>query len=198
MEELNIDIPVELVQFLGTCDQLKSISRVTKLTFEDRRENSAEHSWHVTLIAMLFQDYANEPVDIEKVMKMLILHDVPEIVCGDTFLYDCNRTDSVDLEKRSLIELTANLPLETKVELVEIWEEFVKKDTIESKYAAACDRFHPLLHNYINKGGDWVEHGTTYQEIVTHNESIKEGSARIWHLVEEMINSAMQNGWIKS
>jgi putative hydrolase of HD superfamily len=180
-------------------DQLKSVLRRTRvLSADKRRENSAEHSWHVALMALLLEEHANEPVDISKVVKMLLLHDIVEIDAGDTFVYD-----TVALQEQEEKELAAAerlfgmLPEEQGTELKAIWLEFERAGTAEARFAKALDRIIPMLMNYHNNGQSWLEHGVAKQQVININQRIEQGSAVLWEKALQVINEAVEKGWLK-
>ncbi|ANS85656.1 HD domain-containing protein [Vibrio scophthalmi] len=181
-------------------DQLKSVLRRTRVKSADGRlENSAEHSWHVALMAVLMQEHANQPVDISKVMKMLLLHDIVEIDAGDTFVYDVVASAQQEEKERAAAErLFGLLPSDQATELKNIWLEFEQAQTAEAKYAKALDRIIPMLLNYHNGGQSWQEHNVTKQQALTVNRRIEDGSSTLWHKAQQLIEEASEKGWLKS
>ncbi|MCY9804915.1 HD domain-containing protein [Vibrio scophthalmi] len=181
-------------------DQLKSVLRRTRVKSADGRlENSAEHSWHVALMAVLMQEHANQPVDISKVMKMLLLHDIVEIDAGDTFVYDVAASAQQEEKERAAAErLFGLLPSDQATELKNIWLEFERAQTAEAKYAKALDRIIPMLLNYHNGGQSWQEHNVTKQQALTVNRRIEDGSSTLWHKAQQLIEEASEKGWLKS
>ncbi|MCA4020913.1 HD domain-containing protein [Vibrio vulnificus] len=195
MERLNKQLAL-----LMELDKLKSVLRRTRVKSADKRlENSAEHSWHVALMALLMEEHANEPVNIGRVVKMLLLHDVVEIDAGDTFVYD-----AVALEQQAEKELAAAqrlfgmLPADQGEELLQLWLEFEAAQTADAKFGKALDRIIPMLLNYHNQGQSWQEHGVTRQQALTVNQKIDLGSHVLWDKAQEIIEQATQNGWLKA
>lgn len=181
-------------------DQLKSVLRRTRVkSAQGRLENSAEHSWHVALMAILMEEHANQPVDISRVVKMLLLHDVVEIDAGDTFVYDV--AASAQQEQKELEasqRLFGMLPSDQGQSLLELWLEFESATTADAKFAKALDRIIPMLLNYHNQGQSWQEHGVTRQQALTVNQKIEYGSEALWEKAQQIINDATLNGWLKA
>ncbi|HHF2918965.1 HD domain-containing protein [Vibrio sp. VGrn 2] len=181
-------------------DKLKSILRRTRVkSAEGRLENSGEHSWHVALMAILMEEHANAPVDICRVMKMLLIHDVVEIDAGDTFVYDTAASqEQVEKEIRAAERLFGMLPSDQEQELLALWHEFEAAQTDDAKYAKALDRLIPMLLNYHNNGQSWKEHGVSREQALTINKRIEFGSVTLWDKAKELIEEATENGWLKS
>mgnify|MGYP005740293917 FL=1 len=181
-------------------DQLKSVLRRTRVKSADGRlENSAEHSWHVALMAILMEEHANEPVDIDRVVKMLLLHDIVEIDAGDTFVYDV-AASAVQEEKElaAAQRLFAMLPEEQGKELLELWLEFERAESADAKFGKALDRIIPMLLNYHNNGQSWQEYGVTREQALTVNRKIEYGSQALWDKAQQVIEEATQKGWLKA
>ncbi|MEF1310480.1 HD domain-containing protein [Vibrio mytili] len=181
-------------------DQLKTVLRRTRIKSADGRlENSAEHSWHVALMAVLMQEHANAPVDISRVMKMLLIHDVVEIDAGDTFVYDVAAAEEqAEKESKAAQRLFGILPSDQSEELLTLWYEFEAAETDDAKYAKALDRLIPMLLNFHNNGQSWQEHGVTKEQVLTVNKRIELGSVSLWDKAKEMIEEATDKGWLKS
>lgn len=184
--------------FIKEIDKLKYIQRRTKLFNSDRCENSAEHSWHLALMAIVLTEHANEKVDVLKVIKMVLIHDVVEIDAGDTFIYDTQKShDNTDEERLAAQRIFGLLPEETAQELIAIWEEFEAGETAEAKFARAMDRLEPLLQNSSNNGGTWHEPGVNYAKVYAKKSVIKEGAADLWTYGETLINEGVEKGFLK-
>ncbi|WP_293915325.1 MULTISPECIES: HD family hydrolase [unclassified Sphingobacterium] len=186
------------IDFIKEIDKLKYIQRKTKLFNSDRNENDAEHSWHLALMAMVLVEHANEKIDLLKVMKMVLIHDIVEIDAGDTFIYDMQKNHSNTEEER----LAANrifglLPEDQGKEFIAVWEEFEAGETAEAKFARAMDRLEPLLQNSSNNGGTWNETGVNYTKVYAKKSAIKEGSEKIWEYAETLINEGVKKGILK-
>lgn len=185
-------------QFLIELDKLKSVFRRSILSHENRLENSGEHSWHVTVVALVLIEYANESIDLLKVMKMLLLHDIVEIDAGDVYIYDkAGNEGKVDREREAAERIFGLLPDDQCLEFRELWEEFEAKKTAESQFAGACDRLIPLLHNYHAKGHSWKEHGVEMANVYEINHVIEHGSKQLWEAAREIIEESVAKGYLK-
>jgi len=194
-------IPEDLVKqihFIKEIDKLKYIQRKTKLFNSDRNENDAEHSWHLALMAIVLTGHSNTSVDLLKVVKMVLIHDIVEIDAGDTFIYDTQKNHSnAEEERLAARRIFGLLPTEQAEELIELWEEFEAGETGEAKFARAMDRLEPLLQNTSNNGGTWKEFGVTYEKVHQKKRVIKEGSNSIWNFAEQLINESVETGMLK-
>ncbi|HCE2595701.1 TPA: HD domain-containing protein [Vibrio parahaemolyticus] len=184
-------------------DKLKSVLRRTRVkSAEGRLENSGEHSWHVALMAVLMEEHANAPVDICRVMKMLLIHDVVEIDAGDTFVYDTAATkEQAEKEIKAAERLFGMLPTDQGQELLALWLEFEaaqSDDAKYAKYAKALDRLIPMLLNYHTNGQSWKENSVTREQALTINKRIEFGSVTLWDKAKELIEEATEKGWLKS
>lgn len=188
------------LSLLMELDQLKSVLRRTRVkSAEKRLENSAEHSWHVALMAILMEEHANTPVNIARVVKMLLLHDIVEIDAGDTFVYDA--VASAEQEEKELAAATrlfGMLPEDQGKELHELWLEFESAESNDAKFAKALDRIIPMLLNYHNQGQSWQEHGVTREQALSVNQKIELGSDALWSKAKQIIEEATKNGWLKA
>jgi putative hydrolase of HD superfamily len=195
MELTNLFRQIELIKEV---DKLKYILRKTKLFNSDRNENDAEHSWHLSLMAMILVEHANFPVDLLKVIKMLLIHDIVEIDAGDTFIYDTQKShDNTAQEREAANRIFGILPPEQATELIALWEEFEEQQTNESKFARAMDRLEPLLQNTSNGGGTWTEFGVTYEKVYAKKKVIQRGSDSLWQYAEQLINESVEQGILK-
>ncbi|MDF5070788.1 HD domain-containing protein [Vibrio parahaemolyticus] len=181
-------------------DKLKSVLRRTRVkSAEGRLENSGEHSWHVALMAVLMEEHANAPVDICRVMKMLLVHDVVEIDAGDTFVYDTAASkEQAEKEIKAAERLFGMLPTDQGQELLALWQEFEAAQSDDAKYAKALDRLIPMLLNYHNNGQSWKENSVTREQALTINKRIEFGSVTLWDKAKELIEEATEKGWLKS
>lgn len=184
------------IEFILEVDKIKNIFRMTKIHDGSRRENDAEHSWHLTLMAFLLSEYSKEDnIDVLKVMKMCIVHDIVEIDAGDTFCYDTvGSMDKLEREQKAADRIFALLPEDQGMELRELWEEFDAMETPEAKYAAALDRLQPVLLNYLNNGGTWQEHHITKEQVIQRNGRIEEGAPELWEFASDLIDEAISKG----
>ena len=165
---------------------------------KSRRENDAEHSWHIAVMAMLFKEYATEDVDIGRVVQMCVIHDLIEIYAGDTFAYDvAGNLDKAEREAKAADRLFALLPKEQGANIRNLWEEFDAMETADSKYAACLDRIQPFLHNTLTDGHTWVESGTNRAAVEKRMAIIKEFMPDIYPWVDANLDKAIVNGWLK-
>ncbi|EJS4016016.1 HD domain-containing protein [Vibrio parahaemolyticus] len=181
-------------------DKLKSVLRRTRVkSAEGRLENSGEHSWHVALMAVLMEEHANAPVDICRVMKMLLIHDVVEIDAGDTFVYDTAAIkEQAEKEIKAAERLFGMLPTDQGQELLALWLEFEAAQSDDAKYAKALDRLIPMLLNYHTNGQSWKQNSVTREQALTINKRIEFGSVTLWDKAKELIEEATEKGWLKS
>lgn len=185
------------LSFILEIDKLKTILRQTLLTDSSRRENSAEHSWHLAIMSVLLAEYATEPVDMLRVIKMLLVHDLIEIAAGDTFAYDvAGNVGRAEREEHGAERIFGLLPEEQGRELRALWEEFDAFKTPESKYANALDRLQPLLHNARTEGGTWRIHSVARDQVYRRMEPIRSALPELWPVVTRIIEDACARGWI--
>ncbi len=183
------------IEFIKEVDKLKYILRKTKLINSDRNENDAEHSWHLSLMAVVLASHANFPIDLLRVIKMLLIHDIVEIDAGDTFIYDTQKNHSnTEEERKAANRIFGLLPDHQASELIDIWEEFEEGQTNEAKFARAMDRLEPLLQNTSNNGGTWNEFGVNYEKVYAKKQVIQHGSEAIWQYAEQLINESVEKG----
>ncbi|GGA73551.1 hydrolase [Flavobacterium palustre] len=186
------------IAFIKEIDKVKYIQRKTKLFNSDRNENDAEHSWHLALMAIVLAQHSDEPIDVLKVLKMVLIHDIVEIDAGDTFIYDSQKNHSnTDEERLAANRIFGLLPKEQAEELIAVWEEFEAGETNEAKFAKAMDRLEPLLQNTSNNGGTWKEFGVGYKKVYEKKSVIKEGSKSLWNYAEGLINESVAKGILK-
>lgn len=186
------------IEFIKEIDKLKYIQRKTRLINSDRQENDAEHSWHLAVMAVVLAGHSNESVDVLKVVKMVLIHDIVEIDAGDTFIYDAQKNHTnTDEERLAANRIFGLLPEEQAAELIAIWEEFEAGETKEARFAKAMDRLEPLLQNTSNNGGTWNEFGVTYSKVYEKKKAIKMGSETIWGFAEQLINDSVESGILK-
>ncbi len=186
------------IAFIVEIDRLKRIFRQTYLTDASRKENDAEHSWHLAVMALILLEHAGSPApDILRTVAMVLIHDIVEIDAGDTFCYDdAGARDRESRERRAADRLFAMLPPDQAAEFRSLWEEFEARRTPEARFAAALDRFQPLLHNYITGGKSWQEHGVTADRVIERNRHIAEGSEALWDYAESLITDAVKKGYL--
>ena len=185
------------VEFILELDKLKTIFRQSYLIHAERRENSAEHSWHVAVMALLLAEYAEEKVDLLRVLQMLLIHDIVEIDAGDTYCYDeANSLDKAAREKQAALRIFGLLPEEQGKELRVIWEEFEAGVSPEAKFANAVDRLMPLLHNYYTQGKSWQAHGITKDKVLARTVQIQEVSNSLWQWIDALLEDAVAKGYL--
>ena len=183
------------VRFLREVDRLKQVFRQTWLLDRSRKENDAEHSWHLAVMAMLLREHADPAVDLPRVIQMLLVHDLVEIDAGDTFCYD-DDDHKAQREHAAAQRIFALLPPDQADALRGLWEEFEARRTPEAQYAAALDRLQPLLHNYYTQGAAWREHGVKADQVLQRNRHIAEGAPALWAFAEDLIRDAVAKGYL--
>jgi len=181
------------LRFILELDRLKSVYRRTYLLDETRSENSAEHSWHLALMAMVLAEHANKSLDVGKVIRMVLIHDIVEIDAGDTYIYDA-QGDKAEREEQAAMRIFGLLPSDQEQEFRALWEEFESGETPEARFASALDRFMPQLHNYHTQGRSWKEHGITAERVLARNVEIGEGSVTLWEFTQTLIERAVAEG----
>lgn len=185
------------MEFIIELDKMKTILRQTSLISEDRYEDDAQHSWHISVMAMILSEYANEKIDTFKVIKMLLIHDLVELYAGDTFCYD--KAANEDKEERELAaaeKIFGILSEDKGMELRDLWDEFEEEKTAEALFAASMDRLQPMLNNYNNNGGTWKKFDVAQSDIYKRISPVKESSDELWKFVEYMIEDAFEKGLI--
>lgn len=184
--------------FLVEADKVKNIIRRNRTMHSERRENDAEHMWHLSLMAITLTEYAAAPVDLIHVLKMLLLHDLVEIDAGDTFAYDtAGMATKMEREILAAERIFGLLPDDMSREFRCLWDEFEMQATPEAKFAAALDRLGGLLPNYHNKGGAWREMQITVERIKNRNRHIGDGAPALWEYAEALIDEAERSGWVE-
>lgn len=195
---MKTDNLLQQINFIKEIDKIKYIERKTKLFNSDRNENDAEHSWHLAMMTIVLAEHSDVPIDVLKVLKMVLIHDIVEIDAGDTFMYDTEKDHTnTDEERTAANRIFGMLPKEQADELISIWEEFERGETSEAKFAKSMDRFEPLLQNASNNGGTWAEFGVSYDKVYEKKKDIKEGSSSLWSYAENLINESVDKGILK-
>lgn len=186
------------LRFIYEIDQLKSVLRQSQLVDGSRQENSAEHSWHLAMVAMAMAPMADEPVDVERVIQILLVHDVVEIDAGDAFIYDdALRAEAEAQEAAAAERIFGLLPAEQARAFRSLWDEYERRSTPEGRFAYACDRLQPLLLNIAQGGGSWQQHGVTVDRVKAINGAINDGLSQVWAVAEQMIDQAVQDGQLR-
>lgn len=187
------------LDFMLELDKMKNIYRQTYVLHEDRKENDAEHSWHLAILAFMLEEYAAEPIDTLKVIKMVLLHDVVEIDAGDTYLYDEEGYKSkAEREEKAAQRIFGLLPDDQRDEYYALWREFEDDITYESRFASILDRMQPLLLNYTKGGIAWKEHGVHKEQVLSRNQPYFDASHELAEVIESVIEDAAAKGWLKA
>ncbi|RKS06401.1 putative hydrolase of HD superfamily [Nocardiopsis sp. Huas11] len=187
------------LRFLLEADKLKRVLRRNLLVDGSRRENSAEHSWHLALSARTFAEYAPEGTDIDRVTEMLVVHDIVEIDAGDTFVFDqVNAETQAERERAAADRLFPLLPEDQAARARELWEEFEARTTPEARFARAVDRLAPMLANWHNEGGTWLRFGVTRAEVMAKVKMIAEGSEALGSYATALVDDADRRGYFRN
>ncbi len=186
------------IKFLLVIDEMKNVLRRNLVVDGSRRENDAEHSWHLAMLAMILEEYSAEKVDIERVLKITLVHDLVEVYAGDTFAYDAKgNEDKLDRETEAANRLFGMLDPVQGAEIRALWDEFEEKETAESRYANAVDRLQPLLLNYMTNGHTWKMGDVHAPQIYKRMDIIRTATPELWHIVEGIINTSIETGILK-
>lgn len=187
------------IAFLIEIDKVKTIFRQTYLVNGKRKENDAEHSWHIALMAVLLKEYAEETVDLLKVMTMVLIHDLVEIDAGDTYAYDSAGAATKRVrEEKAADRIFGILPADQGAYFRELWEEFEAYETGDAKYAHLLDNFQPILLNHASGGKSWAEHGVKQSQIYKRNEKTEETSKTVWECIKAIVEENIEKGNVKS
>lgn len=187
------------IQFIIEIDKLKGILRQTRLIDDSRPENSAEHSWHLALMAIILAEYAPSQVDLGRAIIMVLLHDLVEIDAGDTFCYDVQgNQDKAIREEKAATRIFGMLPEDQEQSLWEIWAEFEAAATPTARFAVALDRLQPLLQNQQNQGGTWQLYGITQDQVMERMAPVQDGTPQLWALVEQIVADCIKAGYLQS
>ena len=198
MDEKRLERLEKQLDFIREIDKEKQIFRQNCLTDGSRKENDAEHAWHMAIMIYLLKEYANEEIDVAKAMMMALIHDIVEIDAGDTYAYDTAGLETQkDREEKAAERIFGMLPEDQKAELKSLFEEFEAYETPEAKFARAMDNFQPLLLNDSNDGGDWKEHGVCRSQIMGRHKKTRLGSQEIGQYSEELIIENVKKGNIR-
>ena len=183
------------IEFIKEIDKIKYIQRKTKLFNSDRNENDAEHSWHLAMMAIVLSEYSDRKIDLLKVIKMVLMHDIVEIDAGDTFLYDKVKShDNTEEEKKCAERIFGILPEKQATEFIEIWSEFENGTSNEAKFAKSLDNLEPILQNASNNGGTWKEFEVDYETVFEKKKVIKKGSEKLWNFTKNILNDSLKKG----
>ncbi|MGA7876604.1 MAG: HD domain-containing protein [Desulfoferrobacter sp.] len=186
------------IRFIVEIDKLKSIVRQTLVTDGSRQEDSAEHSWHIAVMAIVLSEYAKDrAIDIARVLKMALIHDLVEIDAGDTYCYDEDgNEDKLERERKAAERIFGLLPKDQSEEFRRLWDEFELRETAEARFAAALDRLQPLLNNYSTNGRMWQKHRIKSSQVFSRNRPIEDSSPTLWKYAADMILDAISKDWL--
>lgn len=187
----------KVLNFIVEIEKLKDVHRKTRPVGLERYENSAEHSWHVCLSALMLRDYANDEIDIDRVIKMLLIHDLGEIDAGDTIIYHSETQQLKDKEAAGVKRILNLLPEGKAEEYMSLWYEFEAGESPDSKYAKAIDRVPPLLHNLYGNGHSWRDNNVPKEKVFSLNSRIANGSEKLWSVLEGKLENAVESGLLK-
>ena len=186
------------LEFLLEIDRLKTVIRGNRIADASRKENTAEHSWHLALFATTLAEYAVGPVSVDRVVQMLLLHDIVEIDAGDTPLFDETTADQQEqLEQRAADRLFGLLPDDQQAAFRSLWEEFEAATSPDAKFAKAVDRLQPILLNHVVGGGTWTDYDVDEARERRMTERIADGSPTLWAAAEQVFADAVENGWLR-
>ena len=186
------------LKFSAEIDKMTGIYRRTMLLSEERHENDAEHSWHIAVMGLLFKEYCVEEPDVERAIKMMVVHDLIEIYAGDTFAYDVEGNASkAEREAKAADKLYSQLPAEQGAELRSLWEEFDAMETADAKYAACLDRLQPLIHNTLTEGHTWRNGGAVRPQVEARAKVIKEFMPEVYEWIRKNLDNSVEKGWLK-
>jgi putative hydrolases of HD superfamily len=189
----------EQLQFLIEADRLKRVVRGNRIADGSRRENTAEHSWHLTLFAMILSEWALGPVDVFRVVQMLVVHDLVEIESGDTPLHDAKSAETQrEREMRAAEKLFGMLPADQKLQIWNLWMEFEAVETNDARFAKALDRLQPILLNHLVGGGTWVDYNVDERRERELTKLIADGAPALWLAAEQVFAEAVRNGWLRA
>ena len=187
------------MRFLIEADRLKTVIRGSRIADGSRRENVAEHSWHLTLFAMLLCEWAAEPVDAGRVIRMLIVHDLVEIECGDTPLFDVAQSQTqAEREAVAAEQLFGILPLDQGEQLRSLWTEFEAAATPDARFAKSIDRLQPILLNHLVRGGTWSDFDVDEHRERTSAIRIANGAPALWDMTDKILVEAVREGWLRA
>lgn len=187
------------LDFLIEADRLKTIIRGSRIADGSRRENTAEHSWHLALFAMILSEWATGPVDVFRVVQMLILHDLVEIECGDTPLLDqAGSQGQAEREAAAAAKLFALLPQDQGPLMHALWDEFERAQSADARFAKALDRLQPILLNHLVGGGTWLDYQVDVARETSLTRRIADGAPMLWTAAEHVYAEAVQMGWLRA
>lgn len=183
--------------FLLEVDRLKSVIRANQIGDASRRENTAEHSWHIALFALTLAEYAAQQIDVGRVVQMLLLHDVVEIDAGDTPLHSAEVEGQAERERVAADRLFGLLPKDQAQRFRSLWDEYEGAETADAQFAKAVDRLQPVLLNHVVGGGSWTDYDVTRQQVHERTNGIAAGSPTLWEAANVVFDDAVAQGWLR-
>jgi len=199
MTSLDHERLVKQIEFIVEIDKLKRVFRQNVVIGTIQQENDAEHSWHLAVMAIILSEYSSTmELDILRVLKMLLIHDLVEIHAGDTFCYDDEgNKDKLERELRAAKKLFNILPSDQALEIMDLWHEFENMETPEACFAASLDRLQPLLLNYHTNGHTWKKPGVTSEKVLQRNSVLEDNVPQLWEYAKELINDCIHKGYLE-
>jgi putative hydrolase of HD superfamily len=196
---LNHERLLKQMHFIVEIDKLKQILRQSVVTHVKRNENDAEHSWHLAVMAVLLSEYSSQKgIDILKVIKMVLIHDLVEIDAGDTFCYDeKGYEDKAEREQKAADRIFNILPSDQAEEIMELWHEFEDMETPEARFAACLDRLEPILLNYNTNGHTWQKPGVTSAKVFKRVSVLEKNAPELWEFAKQLIEDSIKKGYLK-
>ena len=192
-----MELVEKALSFIVEIEKLKDVQRKTRPVGLERYENSAEHSWHVCLAALALKEFADVEIDIQKVIMMLLIHDLGEIDAGDTIIYESETRENKEKEAAGVKRVLEMLPKDQADEYVALWFEFEEGESAESIFARAVDRIPPLLHNLHGDGHSWRENNVSKEMVLSLNSRIADGSNEVWDTLKNQLHEAVETGILK-
>lgn len=174
------------INFIREIDGMKNIVRQTYIRDASRKENDAEHSWHLAVMALILSEYANDEIDVLRVMSMVLIHDIVELDAGDTYAYDSSgNATKREREQRAAERIFGLLPTEQGKMIRNLWDEFERQETMEAKFAHTLDNLQPMMLNAATEGKSWIEHKVKLSQILNRNRNTADGSRALWDFAEK-------------
>jgi len=188
----------QVIHFLMEIDKLKLVHRRTRIIGHDSYEDSAQHSWHLAVAALSLAPYAPDNVEIQRVIKMALLHDIVEIDVGDVLVYDLNAREAVAIKEQAAAKrLFGLLPAPLETQFLSLWQEYEAGETADARFAGALDRVIPILMNLHNEGQSWRENDIALSQVLTRNAGLAKNWPELWHYIERQLYLAQEKGWLK-
>jgi putative hydrolase of HD superfamily len=189
---------LDQLTFLIEIDRLKTIMRQSPLAAAERRENDAEHSWHLAMMVTVLAEHSDEPIDVGHTVKLVLVHDLVEIYAGDTPLYDpVAGADQDEREARAADRVFGLLPADQGGRMRELWDEFEARSTPEARFAKAMDRLQPMLLNWMARGGTWRTPGVTADDVRARKSLIADAASSLWDVSRRLIDEGEARGWAR-